>query len=34
MTDEILSYKAMIGSENMPIEIYYAEADYNDDLLF
>lgn len=34
MTDEILSYKAMIGRENMPIEIYYADADYNDDLLF
>ena len=34
MTDEILSYKAMIGSENMPIEIYYAEADYNDDMFF
>lgn len=34
MTDEILSYKAMMGSENMPIEIYYAEADYNDDLFF
>lgn len=32
MTDEILSYIAMIGRENMPIEIYYVDADYNDDL--
>lgn len=34
MIHEILCYKAMTTHEDMPREVYYADADYEDDLPF